>query len=56
MHVEGARQFRLAGASWGANEYLQAGFRLVLSFILRPQLVVSKFEIYFFNTRTLNAN
>ena len=56
LHVEGARQFRLAGASWGADEYFLAALRLAISFILRPQLVVSKFAIYFFNTRTSNAN
>lgn len=56
IHVEGARQFRLAGASWGTNEYFLAALRLVMSFVLRPQLVVSKFAIYFFNAGTLNAD
>ena len=56
IHVEGARQFRLAGASWGANEYWRAGLRFFLSMVLRPRLAVSKFAIYFFNTRTLKAN
>lgn len=49
LRIEGARQFRLAGASWGAGYRLRAAGRLFLSFILYPEYVVSKFRIYFFD-------
>jgi glycosyltransferase involved in cell wall biosynthesis len=50
LKIEGAKQFRLAGGSWGAGNYFDAAVRLLLSLILRPDYVFSKFQIYFFNT------
>lgn len=49
LKIESARQFRLAGASWGADRYFESLARLSLSFIIRPSYAVSKFRIYFFN-------
>ncbi len=47
LRVEGARQFRLAGAAWSMGKYFSAAARLFLSVILRPDHVISKFRIYF---------
>ena len=52
LRVEGARQFRLGGADWGASYYLRAAFRLLLAVLLHPALVISKFRIYFYETRS----
>jgi len=49
LTIEGQRQFRLAGASWGADRCVESVARLALSFLLRPAYVASKFRIYFFN-------
>jgi glycosyltransferase involved in cell wall biosynthesis len=48
LRMEGARQFRLGGADWGAGYTLRAALRLSLAFVLRPDYVLSKFRIYFF--------
>ncbi len=48
LKIESERQFRLAGASWGAERYFESLAQLSLSFILRPDHVVSKFHLYFF--------
>jgi glycosyltransferase involved in cell wall biosynthesis len=48
LRVEGARQFRLAGADWGAGSFLRAALRLSLAFLLSPDHVLSKFRTYFF--------
>ena len=49
LRAEGARQFRFAGIAWAAGDYVQAALRLLLSFVLRPMYVVSKFRMYFFS-------
>jgi glycosyltransferase involved in cell wall biosynthesis len=48
LRMEGARQFRLGGADWGAGRFLRAALRLSLAFLLRPDYVLSKFRTYFF--------
>lgn len=48
LRMEGARQFRLGGADWGAGYFLRAALRLSLASLLRPDYVLSKFRIYFF--------
>lgn len=47
LTIEGQRQFRLAGASWGANRRLESVARLALSVLLRPGYTAGKFRIYF---------
>jgi glycosyltransferase involved in cell wall biosynthesis len=47
--VESQRQFRLAGAAWGADRRFESVARLALSFLLRPSYAASKFRIYFLN-------
>jgi glycosyltransferase involved in cell wall biosynthesis len=52
LRDEGARQFRLAGASWADRQYFSSAARLFLSFLLRPDYALSKFRLYFFgNTK-----
>ncbi len=48
LRMEGARQFRLGGADWGAGHFLRAALRLSLAFLLHPHHVLSKFRTYFF--------
>jgi glycosyltransferase involved in cell wall biosynthesis len=49
LRMEGARQFRLGGAEWGAGYFVRAAMRLSLALLLRPDYVLSKFRIYFFS-------
>jgi glycosyltransferase involved in cell wall biosynthesis len=49
LSIEGQRQFRLAGASWGAGQRLASVARLGLSFLLRPSYAASKLRLYFLN-------
>jgi glycosyltransferase involved in cell wall biosynthesis len=48
LKVEGARQFRLGGADWGAGHFLRAALRISLALLLRPNHVISKFRTYSF--------
>lgn len=48
INLEGQRQFRLAGASWGSNFHFIAAVRLCISLLLNPWYVVRKFRIYFY--------
>ncbi len=47
LRMEGARQFRLGGADWGAGHFLRAAWRLFLAFVLRSDYVLGKFRTYF---------
>lgn len=49
LRMEGARQFRLGGADWGAGYFVRAAMRLSLAFLLRPDYVLTKFRVYFFS-------
>jgi glycosyltransferase involved in cell wall biosynthesis len=51
LKIEGGRQFRLAGASWGAGRYLESMARLSLSAVLDPAHCASKFRTYFLRSR-----
>ena len=47
LKIESGRQFRLAGASWGAGRYVESVARLSLSAMLDPAHCAGKFRTYF---------
>lgn len=47
LRVEGGRQFRLAGASWGAGRYFESMARLSISAMLVPAHCAGKLRTYF---------
>lgn len=51
LKIEGARQFRLAGASWGAGRYHEFIARLSMSTVLNPPHCARKFCTYFLRRR-----
>lgn len=53
LRIEGARQFRLAGAAWGSGNYFLAVLRFFLALLFRPDYVLSKFCIYFVKSRRI---